>query len=541
MSVQIPAPFENCFDDTADDWLASSRKGADIGSPGSDGDFKEYGGVPMTQSAWMYRENTSGVTTGHQIEFETNGSQQDLTDEIVYATIQFEAPERINIDTLANRGCEFRLYTDNSNFKRWSVGGQDTAMAKFRQAPLTICVDPTSTETAETGSTYDVSTLSDLGIATTFDNIPSGNTANQWVYYCNLTRMATIKDHTSSSFVIPRLYGTSVKLKDLFTEVFGTDFTDIKDVYVQKLGDTYFYGCPFAVGTANHPTLTTATSFDDEGITVLSPSHNDSSDPRYQLSTNAMRVYFDLRSGDTATLSGTYIWGTAAPWDLNATVGTITLNSPTFKDMGDITCNSAVTGDATFDNAGDVIMNGTADLDGSTITNDLYLNNATNLSNITVNGDLRIATGANSTLTFTNVTVAGSVFNDSASNTLTINATGGSMTAGDAGTGNGQTNIVNTVTLTVTAQDSSATGIENARVYLEAASGGPLTAGDEIINTLTNASGIVTDSTFNYSSDQPVTGVIRKGTSSPRYKQGVISGTITSTGFTTTVTLVSDE
>ena len=540
MTVQIPTPFENCYDDTASTWDSSARKGLQIGSPSNENVAKDYGGIPMTNSAWMYRANSG--TEGLQTEFVTGGSQQDLTDELVYGIIQFEAPERINIDTVANYGCEIRLYEDNSNYKRWAIGGQDTAMAKFRQAPLTFCIDPTSTETAEVGTQYAVTTLSDLAIVTTFDAIPSGNTANQWIYFCNLTRMATIKNHTSATNVIPRLYGTAVKLKDLFTEVFGTDFTDTKDVYVQKLGDTYFFGCPFAIGTASHPSLTTATTFDDEGITVLSPASNDSADPRYQLSTNAMRVYFDLRSGDTATLSGTYIWGTAAPWDLDTTDGTITLNSPTFKDMGDITCNSAVTGDATFDNAGDVIMNGTADLDGSTITNDLYLNNATNLSNMTINGDLRIATGANSTLNFSNVTVTGSVFNDSAGNTLTINASNGSsLTAGDAGTGNGQTNIQNTVTLTVNVEDSSGTAIENARVYLKAASGGPLAVDTEILNDLTNASGIVTDSSFDFSSNQPVTGWVRKSSSSPYYKTAPISGTITSTGFTTTAIMISDE
>ncbi|MCP4088392.1 MAG: hypothetical protein GY746_01160, partial [Gammaproteobacteria bacterium] len=47
---------------------------------------------------------------------------------------------------------------------------------------------------------------------------------------------------------------------------------------------------------------------------------------------------------------------------------------------------------------------------------------------------------ADTTLAFSNVTVTGSVYNDSASNTLTINATNGSsLTAGDPGTGDGQT------------------------------------------------------------------------------------------------------
>ena len=46
---------------------------------------------------------------------------------------------------------------------------------------------------------------------------------------------------------------------------------------------------------------------------------------------------------------------------------------------------------------------------------------------------------------------------------------------------------------------------------------------------------------MSFGSDQPIRGVVRKSTSSPYYQQGIISGTITSTGFTATILLVLDE
>lgn len=69
---------------------------------------------------------------------------------------------------------------------------------------------------------------------------------------------------------------------------------------------------------------------------------------------------------------------------------------------------------------------------------------------------------------------------------------------------------------------------------------GTITATAVILNATTNASGEA-EATFDYSSNQPVTGRVRKGTSSPRYKTGTLGGTITSDGYDTTIFLVSDE
>lgn len=62
-----------------------------------------------------------------------------------------------------------------------------------------------------------------------------------------------------------------------------------------------------------------------------------------------------------------------------------------------------------------------------------------------------------------------------------------------------------------------------------------------IFNETTNGSGIVTDSR-SISVDQPVTGRVRKATTSPYYKTAPINGTIDKdTGFQTTVYMIPDE
>lgn len=98
-----------------------------------------------------------------------------------------------------------------------------------------------------------------------------------------------------------------------------------------------------------------------------------------------------------------------------------------------------------------------------------------------------------------------------------------------------------TVTITVIDINTQA-AIQNARVYVTAAAGGPLAEGTVIIDKdLTDANGQVTD-TRSYASDQPFTGNIRLASSGVFYKATTISGTISSTADTSlTVSLIPDE
>ena len=203
------------------------------------------------------------------------------------------------------------------------------------------------------------------------------------------------------------------------------------------------------------------------------------------------------------------------------------------------------------------------------------------------------------------------ILNDT-NGTVTINIAGGGDIPSTRTTGTGTTIVNNTVSVSITAVDASdSSAIENARVYLKAASGGPLpfeesvtitrsgttatvthtghglstndlvviSGADQdqyngtktitvttpnaytftvsgspttpatgtivstavIFNELTNASGVVSNTAFNFSSDQPVTGRVRRGTTSPLYKTTPISGTITDAGFTVSVPMVTDE
>lgn len=223
------------------------------------------------------------------------------------------------------------------------------------------------------------------------------------------------------------------------------------------------------------------------------------------------------------------------------------------------------------------------------------------------------------TVTLTNITFTGygadttddaAIDVTAASGTTTINWSGG--TAPTYKTAGATVNVVNSVSVTVTVKDAgTSANIENARVFIEADTGGALPVADVVTITrvtttasvahtahglangdkvairdalqaeyngvktisnvttnaydftvtgtpttpatgtitstavvlegLTNASGVATNTGFAFGSDQPITGRVRKGTTTPKYQTSPVSGDITADGFATTVFLVSDE
>jgi len=126
--------------------------------------------------------------------------------------------------------------------------------------------------------------------------------------------------------------------------------------------------------------------------------------------------------------------------------------------------------------------------------------------------------------------------------TLTINVGTGYSIPSVKNDGTGSVNVVaGQVTTTITVTETDGTPIENARVYLIAGSGGPLSQGTVIFNTLTDVNGEVED-IRSLASAQPVEGWVRKGTSTPFFKTSQINATIdNAAGLSLTVLMIPDE
>lgn len=88
---------------------------------------------------------------------------------------------------------------------------------------------------------------------------------------------------------------------------------------------------------------------------------------------------------------------------------------------------------------------------------------------------------------------------------------------------------------------SGAGNVEVNRIEIEVTSGPAITSTFVILDGATDGTGIIEDTGFNFTANQPVRGVVRSGSGSPYYKTSQITGTITSSGLDQTILLISDE
>lgn len=134
-----------------------------------------------------------------------------------------------------------------------------------------------------------------------------------------------------------------------------------------------------------------------------------------------------------------------------------------------------------------------------------------------------------------------------ASGVVTINISGGGTVPGVTVTGAGTVVVNNNVSISVTVTDDVGTPIENARVEVEATETvGTITTGDVLLTGLTNASGLLETTTFNYEAAFNPSGLdisikARQGSVSPYKVPATVTGVVSTIGFTTTIALQPDE
>jgi len=153
----------------------------------------------------------------------------------------------------------------------------------------------------------------------------------------------------------------------------------------------------------------------------------------------------------------------------------------------------------------------------------------------------KVTGNGNVELTFTNV-----VFDSRVTDHIEYRG-GGTITLVNRGTSNivasqcfspagGTISVVNDVSVTITVKDiKTKATVQNAFVLLKEDP-----SGVELIKTATDVNGQVTVF-YRYGADQAVIGVVRKGTTSPLYKESVIADTIISSGLDITIFMISDE
>jgi hypothetical protein len=344
----------------------NSRFLVDINAPTNTG-TKNAGSLPITGGAAEFDNNSNGSTKGYGLEFQASQAGYDVSSDtkLLIWHSQFNAPNRIQVDSVANGGVTLRIYSGTgsmpTNYKEYWLGGNDTPWGECIKGHVPFVIDLNDTSNDVTNGTFSNTNVTSYAYLISRFNLAGSNTS--WNYCSKMYILDTIKTSSSTP-----TFTSNSNFQDAVTLIQGSDYTDKIGNWIRKIGSVVFIDMPFRIGDNS-----TSTQFNDNGLTIISPKANDSADPRNRLTNQAMRTYLNLRNNvaDTATLSGTYIWGTRAAFDWDQDDSAIvTFTSPTFIGMGEFTLGSSITGSATFDNVDSVIFADTGvNIDGSTFKN----------------------------------------------------------------------------------------------------------------------------------------------------------------------------
>lgn len=314
--------------------------------------------------------------------------------------------------------------------------------------------------------------------------------------------------------------------------------------------------------TGNGSTLTgstwTATSYLDVPFYVFTPIASDNYNETNQDTTQSMRSASVVGVGQSFVGNGGVL--TSAQFYLKKT------GSPTGTAVAKVYAHSGTFGTSSIPTGAALATSGTIDVSTLTTsyaltsfkftgTNNITLTNATdyvvtveysggssgNTVDVGIDSSAPTHGGNESTLTGSTWTAASgidAVFFVFTDGEITINVTNGGSTPTYINNIGCSTTVNNAVTLKVVVKDILGSPIQNARVAIYASS--DINQSDYIVNALTDATGTVSSS-YAYIFDLPIDIRVRhSSTGTTRYFNNDSSGTIISTGFSTTITLIKD-
>jgi hypothetical protein len=327
--------------------LSNARWLANINGPGNV-QIKANGNLPLANGAGQFRNNgTPGSVEGLGYEFQASQAAWDVSGDtkVMLWHNQCNAPNRIQVGSISQGGFRIRIYSGTgsmpTDYIEFHVGGNDSPAGASISGQYPYVIDLNDrTEDLESG-TFDNTDVTSYAFVTETQDMAGTN--DNWNYMGELY----VVDTTKTSSDTPTFSGSGSEPEDAVTLLQGSDYTDKLGSWVRQSGSAVFMDMPFRIG--NNSSITT---FNDNGLTIISPVANDSSDPRVRATTQAFRTYLNLRNNvaDTATFSGTWIWQTRAAfdWDQDDSA-VVTFSSPTFRGMGEFTLGSSITGPAIWD------------------------------------------------------------------------------------------------------------------------------------------------------------------------------------------------
>lgn len=480
----------------------------------------------------------------------TIGTTTVATDDAVWIWVKADVAQALA--TKAAGGIQCLIGSGTGALEAYYVSGNDDAFGGWKCYPI----DPTITGNTQIGTPSGV--FSDFGARW---NVPASGPSKGFPFKVDAIRHGRFMQATGSA--PDATFDAAASWQGDLTRQWGQ---------FQSQNGTYLWQGGFQIGTT-----ATSCTFTDANRAIFVAATEFVSSGFNRMEINNASTVATLTSISISAL-GTVSRGDFVVVD-NATVS---LDSCTFVNMGIFTfnggananivtgctfrsCNLITQGGATFTGCTIASSNASTALsvdDISIITDCTFISDGTghavDLGTISATQTLVWDNTLTSSVSEwsgsagTTVGVSGTandaiLVNVAASQTLTISVASGATIPTIRNTGTGTVTITaGQVTTTVTVVDiDDGLPIENANVYLVAATGGPLPQGTVIIGTmtLTNASGVVTD-TRSLASSQPVTGRVRRASAGfgTLYKTAPIVGTISSvSGLDVTVQMIKDE
>lgn len=505
-------------------WVEASGYTAGNG-PETDGDYAIYGSSSITSG---YRKTGLGslMYGGSTVSLPTNG--------VFLLWFKFLGPN--SLATLSSGGFRTMVGSSTSNFNSWFIGGSDTYQYG---GWVNLAIDPTIGSADHTIGSPN-GTYSACGIGCNQINaITKGNpfgvdiirygrgtsifTQGQSGNYATFSGFALVNDNASSGR-------------------FGL---------IQKVGNGYLYKGLMSIGTSS--TLVEMTD-SNVNLTIDNTTHVNTNFNRIEIH-NASSIV-DWTSVNISSLStvsrgqfemidnSTVDFTNCVFTDMSTFIfqSNATLDLVTFRRTQQVTHGNSSISKCTFDSITDPISLSSSNLNtitGCQFTSD-GSNHAVELTSIG-GGSMNWSNDLTGYASTDGSTGNESIFVNVGSGTLTINVTAGSSTPSIRTAGASVTVLSGQVTTTLKITNISGTPIEGARVYMIADAGGSIAQGTVIFNTLTDSNGEVSD-TRSLSSEQPVTGRVRKSTSLPLYQTSLFSATIdNASGLNLTILMISDE
>ena len=402
---------------------AQNRGSYDAAMAIANNGLKVAGGLPLSGAQATEITNNSGSrgiyfglsSQTSALEFDASANTK-----VLLTSVQFNAPNRIQVDTLLNRGVTARLISggDTSNFKEFLIGGNDTPFADSQAGAVTICLDLSSLSEDSSGGSYNPSQASGWGFGTTKFNMSGGSSS--LAFFQRFFVFDTGKGQPN----LPYFEGNS-DFSEALASVKGTNYTNKTGSWITKSGSSFFIPIPFSFGNG-----TASVNFNDNGVSIESPSDNATGQENFRLSNDSMRVYYNPSSvplDNNCVLSGSYSYGTAAKWDFN--VDAPHTLSGNFTGMGDITSGSGglLSGNFNLASGSFVICNG-ANINNINVEGDVKIqgNTVTDFIGLTINGALDFDTAGTYNVSGSNInevtnSSGGVVVINSTNSTININ------------------------------------------------------------------------------------------------------------------------